>query len=83
MAVRTVGLRAARRSFGDFGHEPAVAQGLILVERRANVVNDGLIETGAKQCTVGALSVLVVRGEREEHRLRRECRHLPTDVPAP
>ena len=57
---------------GDFGHEPAVTQRLILVERQANVVNGRLIETGAKQCTVGALPVLVVRAVREEYRLRRE-----------
>lgn len=57
---------------GDFGHQPAVAQGLILVERQANIVNGRLIETGAKQCTAGALSVLVVVPERLEYRLRRK-----------
>ena len=57
---------------GDFGDEPAVAQRPILVERQANVVNGRLIETDAKQCTLGAPSVLVVRAEREEYRLRRE-----------
>ncbi len=57
---------------GDFGDEPTVAQRLMLVERQANVVNGRLIETGTKQCTVGAPSVLVVRAEREEYRLRRQ-----------
>ena len=57
---------------GDFGYEPAVAQRLILVERQANVVNGRRIEAGAKQYTVGALSALVVRAEREENRLRRK-----------
>ena len=57
---------------GDFRHEPAVAQRLILVERKASVDSERLIETDAKQCTVGAVSVIVVRAEREEYRQRRQ-----------
>lgn len=60
------------RHSGDFGHETAIAQRLIQVEGQANVVSGRLIEPGARQCTAGALSALVVRAEREECRLRRE-----------
>ena len=78
-----LGFAALAGHSGDFGHDAAVAQRLILVERQANVVIGRLIETGAEQHTVRVPSVLVVRAEREEYRLRRKCRHLPTDAPAP